>query len=144
MGDGRLRAPVLFILLVLPLSAILAGCGESSDSLGVEVKTESGSYREISVAELEPLTGDPDFVLVNTHIPFEGDIPGTELSLPYDDLAAHLDLLPDRDARVIVYCKGESMSTIAAETLVANGYTDVYKVDGGMVAWEEAGLVLEQ
>jgi len=36
------------------------------------------------------------------------------------------------------------MSTIAAETLVANGYTDVYKVDGGMVAWEEAGLVLEQ
>ena len=144
MGNGRLRAPAFLVLFALSLSATLAGCSDSSDPLGVEVTSESGSYREISVAELEPLVGDADFVLINTHIPFEGDIPGTDLSLPFDDLAAHLGLLPDRDARIIVYCKGESMSTIAAETFVANGYTDVYKVDGGMVAWEEAGLILEK
>ena len=144
MRSERRRVGAVPALLGVWLSLTLVGCGASSDNpIGVEVATPSGSYREMSVSELEPLTGDPDFILVNTHIPFEGDIPGTELSLPYDDLGAHLDQLPDRRAGIIVYCKGESMSTIAAETLVANGYESVYKVDGGMVAWEDAGLVLE-
>ena len=34
------------------------------------------------------------------------------------------------------------MSAIAAEALVKGGYTDVWNLDGGMIAWEEAGLPL--
>jgi rhodanese-related sulfurtransferase len=36
------------------------------------------------------------------------------------------------------------MSTIAAETLVSRGYTNVYNLKGGKVAWENAGVALEK
>jgi rhodanese-related sulfurtransferase len=34
------------------------------------------------------------------------------------------------------------MSAIAARALVKHGYTDVWNLDGGMIAWERAGYPL--
>jgi rhodanese-related sulfurtransferase len=34
------------------------------------------------------------------------------------------------------------MSATAARTLVGLGYSDVWNLDGGMIAWEEAGFTL--
>jgi rhodanese-related sulfurtransferase len=36
------------------------------------------------------------------------------------------------------------MSNIAAEKLVGLGYTNVWNLDGGMVAWEQAGLPINK
>jgi rhodanese-related sulfurtransferase len=36
------------------------------------------------------------------------------------------------------------MSQIAAETLVSSGYTDIWDLQGGMVAWEEAGYEIQK
>ena len=81
-------------------------------------------------------------MLVNTHVPFEGNIPGTDLSIPYDEIGRNLDRLPGEEARVVLYCRSGNMSTEAAKTLVGLGYTEVWELRGGMIAWKKAGFRL--
>lgn len=116
-----------------------------SEGIGVEREVEGGSYSRISAEELNGMKEDENVVLVNTHIPFEGDIPGTDLSIPYDEVGANLDELPeDGDTKVVLYCMTGPMSTEAAEVLVGRGYDNVVlELDGGMEAWRGAGFPLE-
>jgi rhodanese-related sulfurtransferase len=77
------------------------------------------------------------------HIPYEGEIEGTDLFIPYNEIEQNVDQLPeDKDARIVLYCRSGSMSAQAARTLVELGYTDVWNVDGGMIAWENSGRSL--
>jgi rhodanese-related sulfurtransferase len=48
----------------------------------------------------------------------------------------------DRDRPVVVYCRGGNRSGVAAEALRASGW-DAHSIDGGLVAWTEAGLPVE-
>ena len=82
-------------------------------------------------------------VLLNVHVPFEGDIDGTRLSIPFDQIAAKASMLPaDLDTPLLVYCRSGRMSAIAAAELVRLGYRDVSDLDGGMLAWEKSGRSL--
>ncbi len=99
----------------------------------------------LSPAELEEMLADKDFFFVNTHIPYEGEIEQTDAFIPYDQIEENLALLPaDRDAEIVLYCRSGRMSAIAADTLESLGYTNVWDLEGGMIAWEEAGLPLER
>lgn len=103
-----------------------------------------GSYTRVSPKELRGALRGGDLLLVNTHVPFAGDIPGTDLSVPYDEIAENLERLPaDKGARIAVYCRSGSMSASASETLVGLGYENVWDLEGGMEAWEAAGFRLE-
>ncbi|MEJ7653552.1 MAG: rhodanese-like domain-containing protein [Chloroflexia bacterium] len=129
-----LLTPVLMIFMLLG-----AACGGRD---GASVGDDG--YTNVSVAELREMFTKKDFVSVNTHIPFEGNLPQTDLSIPFDKIGAMLDKLPqDKDAKILLYCRSGNMSTTAAETLVKQGYTNVYELDGGMNAWKQAGLTLE-
>ncbi len=104
-----------------------------------------GGFAELDVRTLKSLLDDPEraFVLVNVHVPYEGEIPGTDLQFPYDQVAVYAaKLLPDRDRPIVVYCRSGAMSRIAVEALVQLGYTRVYNVPGGMQAWRAAGFPL--
>jgi rhodanese-related sulfurtransferase len=132
------------ILVVLFLVILLAGC-QSRSVTGETVTVADGSYQNASVADLQTMLKNKDFMFVNVHIPFAGNIPDTDLSIPYDEIEQNLSQLPlDKNAKIVLYCRSGRMSEIAAEKLVSLGYTDVWNVKGGMVDWEQAGLELEK
>jgi len=131
----------LFVLLV---TSFLVGC-QSKTITGERVTVASGSYQNVTPAELRTMLKDKDFVFINVHIPFAGNIAGTDLSIPYDQIEENLSQLPsDKNAKIILYCRSGRMSSIAAEKLVSLGYENVWNLDGGMVGWEQAGFEIEK
>ena len=134
------------LILFLLSAVVLAGC-QSKPVTGETVTVAGGSYQNIAPTELNTMLKTKDFVFVNVHIPFAGNITGTDLSIPYDQINAseNLSQLPaDKSAKIILYCRSGRMSAIAAEQLVALGYTNIWNVAGGMDAWEQAGFDLEK
>jgi rhodanese-related sulfurtransferase len=131
--------PLLLLLVVL-----LAGC-QSKPVSGETVSTAGGSYQDVTPDELNTMFKDKDFVLVNVHIPFTGNIKETDVSIPYDQIEQNLSQLPaDKNTRIVLYCRSGRMSQIAAEKLVSLGYTNIWNLKGGMVDWEQAGYKLEK
>ena len=103
-----------------------------------------GSYSDVSANGLALMLENKDFPLINVHIPFEGEIEGTDAHIPFDQIDQHLDELPaDKDARIVLYCRSGSMSATSARTLVNLGYSDVWNLDGGMIAWQASGRPLQ-
>ncbi len=144
---------VLFSLPILTVFAlILAACGaggaaapsQGQASQTQEVPVEGGGrYIDINAAGLAAMLKDKDFLLVNVHVPYAGEIEGTDLLIPFDQIEQNLDRLPaEKDAKIVVYCRSGGMSAIAARTLVKLGYTNVWNLDGGMIGWEQAGYSL--
>ena len=113
-----------------------AGCGTGSAD-------ESPTRTRTSAVQLPTrfaaVAAAPATVTLNVHVPDEGSIPGTDLSIPYDKLTAQRRELPDRDTTIAVYCRTGRMSTIARRTLQRMGYRRVVELRGGMVAWRAAG-----
>ena len=86
---------------------------------------------------------EKDFVFVNVHVPYEGEIAPTDLFLPYDQAAQLVDKLPqDKNAKIVVYCRSGNMSRIAVEEWSKAGYTNLYDLVGGFRAWEDKGYPL--
>ena len=137
-----------FIVTVFMSVLFLSACQRKAIDLSGEiVDVNGGSYSNINSQQLNTMLKDKDFVLVNVHVPFAGDIPNTDLSIPYNQIAEsqYLAQLPiDKNSKIVLYCRSGRMSQIAAEELVSQGYTNVWNLKDGMVEWEQAGYSLDQ
>ena len=132
-------------IFILIAAVILVGC-QSKSVMGETVTAVGGSYQNITSDELNVMLKNKDFVFVNVHIPFAGNVVNTDLSIPYDqiNIPENLSQLPDdKNAKIVLYCRSGRMSEIAAEEFVSLGYTNIWNLTGGMVEWEQAGFEIE-
>ena len=121
---------------------ILSAC-QKKETIGIDAQMNGIPYRVVSAAELQTMLENKDFFLVNVHVPWQGDIPQTDLRLSYKEIEQHLGQLPaEKDAKILVYCLTSGMAKQSVATLLGEGYGNIWMLDGGTTAWEEAGLSL--
>lgn len=130
-SPGRRRA---LLLLAAAPSLLLAATPAPG-------QPEAPAATPIGPDELARILEARDVTLINVHVPYAGEIEGTDLHIPYDRIDP--SALPERkDAEIVLYCLSGRMSAIASRRLVGLGYTAVSDLEGGMNAWVASGREL--
>jgi molybdopterin/thiamine biosynthesis adenylyltransferase/rhodanese-related sulfurtransferase len=95
---------------------------------------------ELTNDEAEALLGTAAFLDVREPEEYEqGALPGA-VHLPRGQLEFSVEgKLPEKSAKVVVYCASGIRSAFAAQTLGALGYTDVASMIGGFNRWKDEG-----
>lgn len=73
----------------------------------------------------------------------EGHVAGA-FNVPLGELTDHLDLLPNLDANIVIYCGSGHRSAVAMSALQLLGYKNVRSVLVGASGFEAAGITLVQ
>lgn len=139
---------VLCIISVL-LCILLSACGNDSSigiiggadgptSIIVAEKGEKAMYEQITAIDAKKIMDSgEEYIILDTREQDEfdsGHIPGAIL-IPYTEIENKaIELLPDKDKLILVYCRSGRRSKIAAEALSKLGYTNV-KEFGGIIDW---------
>jgi rhodanese-related sulfurtransferase len=118
---------------------LIVGCGGSES----EDTTEPAEVDLVAPDEFAERLADPKALVINVHVPYEGEIAGTDLFVPFDEIGSSEALPADRDRPLVVYCRSGNMSAQATADLVEAGYRDVTDLEGGMAAWAEDGRAIQ-
>jgi len=66
------------------------------------------------------------------------------LNIPLVQLSTEREYLPKRDKDIVLICSGGRASGIAYSYLEHYGFFNLKRIAGGVEAWEEAGLPVEE
>jgi phage shock protein E len=139
------RTKALIAALVAALALVGAGCGgESPSEAAPETVTASSSaVTLVGPEEAHALVESGDVEVLDVRTPeeyAEGHVDGaTNIDFYAADFADQVAEL-DRDQEYVVYCRSGNRSSQATALMAEQGFTAVNDVDGGIVAWEAAGL----
>jgi len=130
--NGRNNLCILvYTVITLVLAIYLSQCSGKSQP------ASEREYTNISPPVLNSMMEAKNFHLINVHIPYAGEIPDTDMFIPYTEIGQKLDL--PKDSKIVLYCRSGPMSKIAAETLVKQGYTKIHNLEKGMIDWQQRG-----
>jgi rhodanese-related sulfurtransferase len=102
-------------------------------------RIQEEDYRETK----RRLDAGEKFILIDTREDSEwarGRIPGA-IHLGRGILERDVEkTIPDKNAKIVLYCGGGFRSALAADNLQKMGYRNVISMDGGWRGWTEAGF----
>jgi rhodanese-related sulfurtransferase len=130
-------------LLALSLGAVLTvggltACGADDGAAAAPAATVT----DVDPAGFADLATDPDATVLDVRTPQEfaaGHLPGAvNIDSSARDFADAVAELP-KDGTYLVYCQTANRSGVATDRMTDLGFTDVYDLQGGIVAWANAG-----
>ena len=104
----------------------------------------NSSFKNITAAELEAMLQQGNVRLLDVRTDAEiaqGKIPQGE-PLPLHLIPMRLGEM-DKNAATAFYCRSGGRSAQAAAFAASNGFTDAYNLQGGIIAWANAGLPIK-
>lgn len=128
--------PILTItvLLVIALTLGLSGCVTTDTPTGEDEPAVVNLTAEEGKVMMEE---DPAIILVDVRTQeeyTEEHIPGA-LLVPVDELEnLASEMMPDKEATYIIYCRSGNRSATAAQMLIELGYINIYDM-GGIIDW---------
>ena len=138
MHSLRLFVVICFLLLSACSSA-------TSETASVESVDLAQLPSEVDVATVASIKEQPDVFVLDVREIDEytaGHIPGVTL-IPMNDVPSRLQEIPT-DKTVILTCRSGNRSAQVTSFLQEQGYTNVHNMQGGILAWQEAGYPVEQ
>lgn len=95
--------------------------------------------KEVTVKELKAMKdAKEDFVLIDVREDYEAAISsiGGKL-IPMGTVMQNLELIP-KDKKVVVHCRsGKRSATVISALEEQQGYTNLYNLKGGILAWAD-------
>lgn len=134
-----MKRKFLFLILAGALMTTgLAACAPSSKKEESESMQAAGAYHKISAEEAkQKIEENSGMIIVDVRTPEEyaqEHIEGA-INIPNEAITdKEPEQLPDKDARILVYCRSGVRSKQAADKLVVMGYGNVYDM-GGINDW---------
>ena len=138
----------IFIGIII-MGMLLTGCSEKQNigiiggsdgptNIYVSNGDEQIMYEQISQEEAKNiLDSGEDYILLDVREQYEfdeGHIPGAIL-IPHEQITETAEeMLPQKEAQILVYCRSGRRSKIASEALAKLGYTNI-KEFGGIIDW---------
>ena len=105
-------------------------------------KTNYDKVTDISARQFLDLTNNREGIVLDVRTPAEtaqGHIEGASFIDFYDEgFEQKMDLI-QKDKPIYIYCRSGGRSAKAAEIMLRQGFIEIYNLDGGILAWEEAG-----
>jgi rhodanese-related sulfurtransferase len=100
-------------------------------------------YTTVSVQDLAT-SEEPRFILdVRQPDEYAAGHVAESVLIPLDQLQSRASEVPD-DLPLYVICRSGNRSRQASKILIDLGFSDVRNVEGGVLAWQEAGYELQQ
>ncbi|MDD2968494.1 MAG: rhodanese-like domain-containing protein [Lachnospiraceae bacterium] len=132
--------------LSMLLAAMLMIGGCAAQESDVKQDTEQSAYTSITAEEAKKIMDEETGYLildVRTKEEYdEGHIPDSVL-LPNETIDDDVsDILPDKDQKILIYCRSGNRSKQASQKLADLGYTDLVEF-GGIIDWPYEIEVIE-
>ena len=135
---------ILIFAILFGFSLIISGCTTTPKVMTTKdlVAEANEHVTNIPVSLAKELFDEGGYIFLDVRTAKEfkmGHIPGAvhiERGLLEFKIA---NQLPDKEAKIVIYCKVGERGSLAAHTMVRMGYKNVINMEDGWVFWEKAG-----
>lgn len=143
-----MRVRVRRAIPALVVLSVASACGATYLYLQFVAVRERATYKNVSVAEAKAMMeSTPSLLILDVSSEGEyaqGHLKGA-INIPLSDLLGRINEF-DMNSPILVYCRTGKRSAQACSALVELGFTRVYNMEGGIVAWMNSGypVVIEK